>query len=232
LAVWFSNELISDSRAVQQYYLERYGARSYFIPYGMRERPTAGKEWLQRLHIEARKYILFVGRLRPDNNIHSLIRAFEQIPCEFKLVIVVDDPWEKSYIRQLKGSRDPRIIFPGAIYGEGYEQLQSNPYLFVLPDEVGGTHPELVEAMGFGNCVLVNDTPSNLEVIGDAGFSFKGAEGDKDLARQLRMLISNPTLVGEARKKAFERAHKYYRWDSVVEAHEKLYHALFGGDNR
>jgi glycosyltransferase involved in cell wall biosynthesis len=229
LAVWFSNELISDSREVQRYYLERYCAKSQFVPYGMRERTSWGKEWLSRLQIEERKYVLFVGRLRPDNNIHSLIRAFQQVPCDLKLVIVGDDPWEKEYIRELKSTRDPRINFTGAIYGEGYEQLQSNAYLFVLPDEVGGTHPALVEAMGFGNCVLVNDTPSNLEVIDDAGFSFKGTEGAKDLASQLRKLIANPSLVEEARKRASERAHIYYRWDSVVEAHEKLYAELVTG---
>jgi len=226
LAIWFSNELISDSRAVQEYYLERYGATSHFVPYGMRERTNWGKEWLHRLQIKERKYILFVGRLRPDNNIHALIRAFEQVPCDLKLVIVGDDPWEKEYISELKSTPDPRIAFPGAIYGEGYEQLQSNAYLFVLPDEVGGTHPALVEAMGFGNCVLVNDTPSNLEVIGDAGFSFKGKEGQKDLASQLRKLIANPSLVEEGRKRALERAHRCYTWDAVVEAHEKLYGQL------
>lgn len=226
LAVWFSHELISDSRAVQQYYRERYGAASHFIPYGFRERTTRGKEWLHRFGLQERQYLLFVGRLRPDNNIHSLIHAFEQVRCDLKLVIVGDDPWEKEYIRELKSTRDPRILFAGAIYGEGYEQLQSHAYLFVLPDEVGGTHPALVEAMGFGNCVLVNDTPSNLEVIGDAGFSFKGTEGEKDLASQLRKLITNPSLVEEARMRASERAYKYYRWDSVVEAHEKVYRQL------
>ena len=109
LAVWFSNELVSDSRAIQQYYLERYGATSHFIPYGMRERTSLGKEWLHRLQIEERKYVLFVGRLRPDNNIHSLIRAFEQVPCDLKLVIVGDDPWEKDYIQIGRASCRERV---------------------------------------------------------------------------------------------------------------------------
>ena len=38
--------------------------------------------------------------------------------------------------------------------------------------EVGGTHPALVEAMGFGNCMLVHDVPENREVVGDAGLFF------------------------------------------------------------
>ena len=41
---------------------------------------------------------------------------------------------------------------------------------------MGGTHPALVEAMGYGNCVLVNDTPENREVAGDAGLYFRADE--------------------------------------------------------
>src|ERR1019366_5492125 len=81
-----------------------------------------------------------------------------ELPCSLFLHRVGDDPWERDYIVSLRSTRDPRVIFTGGIYGDGYTQLQQNAYLFVLPDEVGGTHPALVEAMGFGNCVLVNDT--------------------------------------------------------------------------
>jgi glycosyltransferase involved in cell wall biosynthesis len=106
--------------------------------------------------------------------------------------------------------------------------LQQNAYLFVLPDEVGGTHPSLVEAMGFGNCVLVNDTQSNLEAIADAGVSYRGSERDVDLARQLQKLLENPALVARYREKARNFAFTKYRWDDVVREHEKLYRKLLG----
>ena len=107
-------------------------------------------------------------------------------------------------------------------------ELQKNAYCFVLPDEVGGTHPALVEAMGFGNCVLVNDTPSNLEVIADAGFSYRGSENENDLRRQLQMLIDNPPLVAEYRHKAQGHARNHYTWEHVVRQHEQLYRQLLG----
>jgi glycosyltransferase involved in cell wall biosynthesis len=106
--------------------------------------------------------------------------------------------------------------------------LQQNAYLFVLPDEIGGTHPSLVEAMGFGNCVLVNDTQSNLEAIEDAGFSYRGSEGDVDLARQLRKLLDDPGLVAKYRERARQHAMAKYRWTDVVREHEKLYRRLLG----
>jgi glycosyltransferase involved in cell wall biosynthesis len=228
LAVRFSNALVSDSRDVQKYYADVYGAESSLITYGIREIPVSGRDWLDRFGLHPREYVLFVGRLVPENNIHHLIRAFEQTSTDKKLVIVGADPWEKDYVRSLKSTSDPRVIFTGGVYGQGYAQLQKNAYLFVLPDEVGGTHPALVEAMGFGNCVLVNDTASNLEVVGDAGFSYKGKEGPRDLARQLHMLLDNPSLVADFRLKAEERARAQYRWKAVVRDHLALYGRVLG----
>ena len=223
LAVMFCTGLVSDSREVQRYYREVYAAESTLITYGMRETTGAGREWLERFDLQEKEYVLFVGRLVPENNIHHLIRAFEQTTTNKKLVIVGSDPWEKQYARSLKSTRDPRVIFTGGVYDEGYAQLQRNAYLFVLPDEVGGTHPALVEAMGFGNCVLVNDTPSNLEVIADAGFSYRGSEGDQDLRLQLQVLLDDPRLVEEFRSKAERRARENYRWEVVVLDHADLY---------
>jgi glycosyltransferase involved in cell wall biosynthesis len=231
-AVLFCHGLVADSHDVMRYYREAYAAQSWFVAYGMRETRSEGHEWLGRFGLESREYVLFVGRLVPENNIHHLIRAFEKTNSNKKLVIVGDDPWEKEYVRSLKSTADPRVVFTGGVYGDGYEQLQRNAYLFVLPDEVGGTHPALVEAMGFGNCVLVNDTPSNLEVIGDAGFSYRGTEGGDDLRRQLQKLIDNPEAVSEYRAKASQRALAHYRWEDVVLSHATFYRTILNGESK
>jgi glycosyltransferase involved in cell wall biosynthesis len=232
LATWFCHSLISDSREVQLYYRDRYRTPSSLIPYGIRETAENRTDWLERFNLKPREYVLFVGRLVPENNVDVLIRAFESATTDKQLVIVGDDPWGHAYVRSLKSTRDPRIMFVGGVYGRGYEQLQQNAHLFVLPDEVGGTHPSLVEAMGFGNCVLVNDTPSNLEVIGDAGFSYSGRDGSHALQERLQFLLDNPEIVREYRAKAAERAQVCYRWEDVVRLHLALYEQLVGKEPR
>lgn len=231
MAVWFCHALVTDSRDVQCYYREVYRAESSLITYGMRDTFCNGQEWLDRFALRSREYVLFVGRLVPENNIHHLIRAFEQSKTDKKLVIVGDDPWEKDYVQSLKSTRDPRITFTNAVYGVGYAQLQVNAYMFVLPDEVGGTHPALVEAMGFGNCVLVNDTPSNVEVVGEAGFSYRGSQGCEDLRRQMQWLLDNPSTVAQFRPKAEQRARANYRWERVVRDHLTLYNQILADRN-
>jgi glycosyltransferase involved in cell wall biosynthesis len=229
LAVFFCHSLISDSSEVLDYYRRNYRAASSCIVYGMREHRSNKRDVLERFGLKEKEYVLFVGRLVPENNVHHLLKAFERVKTSKKLVIVGDDPWERDYIVSLRSTRDPRVIFTGGIYGDGYTQLQQNAYLFVLPDEVGGTHPALVEAMGFGNCVLVNDTPSNLEVIADAGFSYRGSEGDENLVHQLRMLVDEPALVEKYRRRAWQRAQEHYRWEDVVRQHALLYQRILRG---
>jgi glycosyltransferase involved in cell wall biosynthesis len=228
LAVWFCDGLIGDSPDVVRYYRQKFGASLTLSTYGMRERKPASKNYLDRFGLVEREYVLFVGRLVPENNVHLLVAAYEGIRTNKKLVIVGDDPWGKRYVSSLKATGDPRIVFTGGVYGEGYEELQQHAYLFVLPDEVGGTHPALVEAMGFGNCVLVNDTESNLAAIADCGFSYRGAAGHQDLRKQLQGLIDNPHLVQEYRAKALGRACATYRWEIVVSQHQELYSSVLG----
>ena len=78
-----------------------------------------------------------------------------------KLALIGDAPYARDYIRRVRDTRDPRIVMPGAIYGEGYRELGSHCFAYIHATEVGGTHPALIEAMGRGALVLYRNTPEN-----------------------------------------------------------------------
>jgi glycosyltransferase involved in cell wall biosynthesis len=138
-----------------------------------------------------------------------------------KLVVVGGAPYASEYINRVRRASDPRVVFPGYVFGAGYWELQKNAYLFCAPTEVGGTHPVILEALAAGNCVLVNDYRPNAETVGDAGVYFSGEEGVPDLAAQLERLLDEPELVAGYRDRALERA-KLYSWDAVAAAYEQL----------
>jgi glycosyltransferase involved in cell wall biosynthesis len=138
-----------------------------------------------------------------------------------KLVIVGGAPYADEYIRQVMRAADPRVIFPGYVFGRGYWELQRHAYLFCAPTEVGGTHPVILEALAAGNCVLVNDHAPNVETVGDAGLTFSGEEGVPSLTAQLERILDDPALVAEYRGRARERA-KRYSWDAVTDEYERL----------
>ena len=138
-----------------------------------------------------------------------------------KLVVVGGAPYADEYIRSVMRRADPRVIFPGYIFGRGYWELQRHAYLFCAPTEVGGTHPVILEALAAGNCVLVNDHAPNAETVGDAGLYFSGRDGVPSLTAQLERLLGDPDLVAFYRERARERAESY-SWDAVADKYEAL----------
>jgi len=221
----WSDRTITDSHAVAGVYEQRYGRRIGVVPYGVEDSGFAGEGTLDALGLEPRRYVLFVGRLEPENNPHVLVEAWARLPLArtdgMKLVVVGGAPYADDYIRAVMREGDPRVVFPGYVFGRGYWELQRHAYAFVAPTEVGGTHPVILEALAAGNCVLVNDHPPNVETVGDAGLYFSGRGGAAALAEQLGRLLDDPALVAEYRARARMRARRY-SWDTVTDAYEAL----------
>jgi len=224
----WADTALTDSHAVAEVFEARYGKRIGVVPYGVEDPgdtdpPSRGT--LERLGLEPRRYLLFVGRLEPENNPHVLVEAFSRIPTAktggMKLVVVGGAPYAGEYIRQVHRAGDPRVIFPGYLFGDGYWELQRNAYAFCAPTEVGGTHPVILEALAAGNCVIVNDHAPNLETVGDAGLTFSGREGVPSLTAQLERILADPGLVADYRERARERARRY-SWDAVTDQYEAL----------
>lgn len=228
LATILPHEIVTDSRVVQRHYLGRYGKASTYVAYGGDIAGLPPGKYLTKYGLQQRKYVLFVGRLVPENCAHHLVEAFERLSeaSGFNCVIVGDAPYAKDYISSLKDVSNPRIIFTGYLFGEGYRELASNAYLFVETSEVGGTHPALLEAMALGNCVVVNDTAENLETIGEAGFSYEGTRGSESLGDVLRELLERPRLVEEYRRRAKTRVEQHYSWEQVTDDYEGLFQRL------
>lgn len=223
LATKIPHAVVTDARVIQAYYQSRFGRESTMIPYGAEVERKRDAERLKPWGLEPERYVLYVSRLEPENNAHVVIEAFEQTTTDMSLVIVGDAPYAQTYIRRLKATCDPRIIFTGYVFGEGYRTLQQNAYCYVHATEVGGTHPALIEAMGFGNCVLVLDTPENREVIADAGLYYRNVE---ELKATLQRLVDNPSCLTHYREQAMARVKAHYNWEVVTDQYEQLFAAL------
>ncbi|MEJ7891536.1 MAG: glycosyltransferase [Solirubrobacteraceae bacterium] len=221
----WADRAITDSHVVAEVYEHRYGRRIGVVPYGVEDPGWGGTGTLDELGLEDRRYVLFVGRLEPENNPHVLVEAWARLPGAqtrgMKLVVVGGAPYADEYIRTVMREGDPRVIFPGYVFGRGYWELQRHAYVFVAPTEVGGTHPVILEALAAGNCVLVNDHPPNVETVGDAGLFFSGADPVTSLAEQLGRLLDSPEVVAEHRELAIERA-RMYSWEAVTDEYETL----------
>ncbi len=226
LATILPNAFVTDSRVVQRYYQERYGQRPPYIPYGAEVTHRPPGPVLRRWGLEPGRYVLFVGRLVPENCPHHLVEAFNGLRTDMKCVIVGDAPYAEDYKAYLRSIAGPNVVFTGYCFGECYEEISSHAYIFVETSQVGGTHPALLEAMAFGSCVVVNGTEENRETIGDAGFAYDGHRGGEALREVLQYLLDHPEVVAEYRRKAQERVQRYYTWEAVTNAYEWLFYRL------
>jgi glycosyltransferase involved in cell wall biosynthesis len=225
LATWCCSTVVTDAETIRDYYLSRFGKQSTFIPYGAEIGKVEGCEHLRALGLEPQRYVLYVSRMEPENNALMVREAFERVNTDLKLVLVGDAPYADAYIRKVKNTLDARVIVPGAVYGEGYHQLQSHCALYVQATEVGGTHPALLEAMGRAAMVLYLDTPEAREVAGDAAIAF--APSQDDLTRKLQWALSLPpaerTVWG---RRALQRIESRYSWEIVTDQYEALLRRL------
>jgi glycosyltransferase involved in cell wall biosynthesis len=227
LATLFPNVTITDAQVIQEYYLARYGAPSTMIAYGSEVERRPDRETVRRWRVEPNRYVLYVSRLEPENNAHLVIEAFKKVRTAYRLLIVGDAPYARDYIKGLKNRArgDKRIIFTGFVFGQDYRALQQNAYCYVHATEVGGTHPALLEAMGYGNCVLTLATPENIEAVGDAGIAYAD---EADLVDKLQRVLRDGSLVHGYRHRAQVRVQRHYDWEKVVDNYERLFAQMAG----
>ena len=224
LAARLSDACITDSQEVARYYAREHGRHLHYIAHGVDPRPVDGTHALETYGLQDRGYLLFVGRLTPEKGVHYLIDAFRPLDTARALVIVGEaaDPSYAAALRE-RAECDPRVRLLGPLYGDPVRELFAHDYVYVQPSEIEGTALSLVEAMGYGNCVVVSDIPENLETVGEAGISFDAIHPVASLHRVLADLLASPERVERHRAAAKRFAIERYSWDRVTDEHERLY---------
>lgn len=227
LATMLPNRMVTDAGVIKDYYLARYNAVSTMIAYGSEVERRPNPDVVRRWRVEPNRYVLYVSRLEPENNAHLVIEAFKKVRTAHRLLIVGDAPYAHDYINDLKARArgDKRIVFTGFVFGQDYRALQQNAYCYVHATEVGGTHPALLEAMGFGNCVLTLAAPENIEAVGDAAILY---QNENDLVHKLQRVLRDGSLVQAFRNRAQARVREHYTWDRVVDQYEQLFAEMAG----
>ncbi len=227
LSTILPNVTVTDAQVIQDYYLNRYNARSTMITYGAEVERKPDRAGVRQWRVEPNRYVLYVSRLEPENNAGLVIEAFKRVRTAYRLLIVGDAPYAREYITELKDRArgDKRIIFTGFLFGQDYRALQQNAYCYVHATEVGGTHPALLEAMGYGNCVLTLATPENIEVVGDAGIPYAD---EFDLTNKLQRVLRDGSLVQAYRNRAQLRVKEHYDWEKIVDQYEQMFAKMAG----
>jgi glycosyltransferase involved in cell wall biosynthesis len=226
-SVWCAHALTTVSRVQQAYLKEQYGRESTYLPTGVNPPIEERPDLIRQFGLEGNDYILFSSRLVRDKGVHYLIKAYNQLDTDIKLVIAGDAQHEEKYraeLRQLANNNN-KIIFPGFVTGKLLHEFFSNSYLFVQPSEIEGLPTALLEAMSYGNCVLASDIPENREALNGYGYTFYTTDVNS-LTQQLEYLISNKDAVELHKENARQHVLQNHSWEVIARDFEAFYKAV------
>jgi glycosyltransferase involved in cell wall biosynthesis len=223
-----ASRIVSDSRGIQAYYESRFKTPSTFIAYGAHVEGSTNPSILEHYGLEPHGYFFVASRLEPENNADLTVDAFRDVRTDKVLVIAGGANWDSPFVERLKGAAGPNVRLLGPVYEPGHiQELHAWCYAYVHGNEVGGTNPALLKALGYGNCVLALNVPFNAEVVGEAAVLYEKDAGD--LSRKMQQLVDDPQLVQSLRDAAPRRILEDYQWPAIVEDYELLFQRVIDG---
>ncbi len=227
-AIRLATCVASDSKVICDYFSRKFSIASEYLTCGANVLASAPVEILREYRLAADTFFLVVCRIEPENNVDLIVRAFEGLSTDKRLVIVGGANYASRYFRGLRAAKDPRVLFTGPVYETGHvNALCHYSYAYIDGHEVGGTSPGLLRAMGCGCCVLVLNRPFNAEVVEPAGLMWE--KSVESLREKMQFLLDHPAVVKNYRRQAVDRIGTHYRWESAVDAHERCFVRLVQG---
>ncbi len=224
IAAKYADEVIVLSANVQQYFLDTYHRETIYIPNGVNKTEFREPDLIAKKYgLEKEKYILYLGRLVPEKGISYLVKAFEKVDTDLKLVIAGGGSHSDDYVKAIMGyaEKDKRIIMTGFVQGHVLSELFSNCYMYVLPSDVEGMPISLLEALSYGRKCLASNIPENSEACLEYAQYFEKSDVE-DLAKKLEECIKHPEIF-HTDKEIMDYCYKHFNWDQVTGESARLY---------
>ncbi|MFJ4221385.1 glycosyltransferase [Curtobacterium luteum] len=215
----FGTALVVDARALGDFWRDRFGRSSTFIPYGgvHTEAGAAVNPF------EPGSYVLFVARFVPENSVAEFFAAAVELARDHDVVLVGSSGYGGALdeaAARLDRDHD-RIHWLGHVRDDALlHRLWREAGAYFHGHSVGGTNPALVQAMTSGSPTVARDTVFNREVLQDHGV-FVPPE-PAAIAAGLRRVLTDPLLRRRLGTGAEQRARDVYTWERVGREYSQL----------
>lgn len=177
--------------------------------------PSRRDEHLKRIMgIEPGELVfLYVGRLAPEKNLMTMVRAFASLDgtVPARLVLVGDGPLRKV----LEKMGNPRIVLTGYKYGEELSRLYASGDVFLFPSLTDTFGNVTQEAMASGLPVIAFNVRGPRSIVRDFETGILVGEiSEKALAAVMLDIARNGDLLFSLGQGALEFARSR-NWDKV-----------------
>jgi len=229
ISVKFCDEVIAVSEPISEEITRKYCTKATVIPNGVTMPiPLNTTDYIDKLLIEKKKYILTVGRLVPEKGFHNLINAFNSLELQdWKLVIVGAEDHKSKYGKQIHtlAEYNRNIIFTGFLTGFPLQELYENAGVFVLPSYYEGLPIVLLEAMSFNLPCIASDISANRSVHLPERCYFRTE--DIEQLKQRLIEISSDYYSSEEILDNREKLLKNYSWNSITNKTLEIYKNVY-----
>ncbi|MCK4356192.1 glycosyltransferase [Candidatus Bipolaricaulota bacterium] len=178
--------------------------------------------------LEVEPVLIFLGRLAPQKDLLTLLKAFERIPVG-RLVLVGEGP-SRSQVEQSveRTGLNDRVTMLGA--RTDIPELLAASDLFVLPSRWEGLPLTIIEAMMAGLPVVASHVGGVAELVEDGVTGFLvPSEAPAALAEALRKLLEDSELRKRMGKAGREKALQDFTLDRMLAETKKEYDEVLGG---
>lgn len=179
-------------------------------------RPISDRSMLQQVKtkygLDESPYLLAVGTLQPRKNYEMLIRAFAPVAAAYphNLAIAGGKGWMEDTM-MAEAARlgiGDRVRFLGFVADQDLPALYSAATLFVFPSIYEGFGLPVLEAMTCGTPVVVSDSSSLPEVVGEAGLLLPATDQDA-WTESMKSLLADPAAQAALAQKGLKQASAF-----------------------
>jgi glycosyltransferase involved in cell wall biosynthesis len=239
MSVGRARKVIAVSASTKRELVELLGVppeRVEVIPNGVeplfRPLPAEEVERFRRARDLPERFVLHIGTLEPRKNVPLLLRAHARLRREglrHGLVLAGGRGWLSDAIfaevRAL--GLDGSVLFPGFVPFEEQPLWYNAAAAFAYPSRYEGFGLPPLESMACGTPVVVANSSSLPEVVGEAGLTVDPAD-EAGLAAALGRLLEDAALRERLRGAGLERA-RLFDWNDVARRTAAVYRCAVEG---
>jgi glycosyltransferase involved in cell wall biosynthesis len=214
-----ADTIIVDSKEIGAVWAREFGVQSTFIPYGGDIVMRTGTGRIAELGLAADSYILYVGRLVPENNVDLFIDAAMRLRDRFQVVVVGSAGYGGEIEDRMAAlAGHPNVTWLGHVHDQALlTELWANAGTYFHGHSVGGTNPSLLQALGAGAPTVAFDSRFNAEVLAGAGVMVRGSTDQ--VVHAIERLMLDRSVRCDLSALGRRRVAESYTWDGVCAAY-------------
>lgn len=201
-----AKKIITVSKYVKQDIIKNYGTNNIEVVYG------SYSKVFKNLNLEREKIILAVSSLDPRKNFNRIIKAYQKLDTDYKLVFVGSKSKAFSKLIIDNNYDDKNIIFTGYLTDKDLVKMYNKASIFIYASLFEGFGIPPLEAQSCGCPCIVSNLTSIPEICNNS-VVYCDPFSIEDISNKIKYLINDEKKREELVEKGFENIKKY-TWDA------------------